>query len=74
MKLELTSALPFKRSFTYQGYDIEGANFTVTSEDNIKLSLVSVWFKLKYSFSSGSNVRHLKRDKVFEEKREKKGF
>ncbi|MCF8351990.1 MAG: TonB-dependent receptor [Bacteroidales bacterium] len=74
VKVELTSALPFKRSFTYQGYDINTDAFTVTSEDKIKLSVVPVWFKIKYSFPSGSEVRHLKRDNVFEEKRVKKGF
>ncbi len=74
LKIELTSALPFRRSFTYQGYDIESADFTVTSEDKIRLSMFSAWFKLKYSFSSGSKVRLLKRDNVFEEKRVKKGF
>lgn len=74
LKVELTSAIPFTRSFTYQGYDIGADDFTVTSEDNIKMSMVPVWFKLKYSFASGGKVRHLERDKVFEEKRVKKGF
>ncbi len=73
-KVAITSAIPFKRSFTYQGYDITADDFTLTSEDNIKMSMVPVWLKLKYSFASGGKVRHLQRDKVFEEKRVKKGF
>jgi len=74
LKLEITSAIPFMRSFTYKGYDISAEDFTVSSEANIKMSMVPVWLKLKYSFASGSKVRHLERDNVFEEKRIKKGF
>ena len=74
VKVELTSAMPFKRSFTYQSYDIITDNYSVKSEDKIKLSILSAWIKLKYSFSSGNKVRHLKRDNVFKEKRVKKGF
>ena len=36
--------------------------------------MIPVWFKLKYSFSSGIKTRRLDRGEVFEEKREKKGF
>lgn len=74
LKAEITSAIPFKRSFVYQGYDIANDDFTISSEDQIKMSMVPVWFKLKYSFASGSKVRHLERDEVFNENREKKGF
>jgi len=74
LKVGLTSAIPFMRSFTYQGYDISAADFTASSEDNIKMSLIPIWFKLKYSFASGNKVRRLERDKVYEEKRVEKGF
>ena len=74
LKFGISSAIPFTRSFTYQGFDISSADFTVTSEDKIRMSMIPVWFKLKYSFSSGIKTRRLDRGEVFEEKREKKGF
>ena|SRR6056297_428326 len=74
LKVGITSAIPFMRSFTYQGHDIMTKNFTETSEDSIKMSRVPVWLKLKYSFASGTKTRRLKRDEAFEEKRLKKGF
>jgi len=74
LKFGITSAIPFMRSFKYQGFDISSGKFTVTSEDHIRMSMFPVWFKLKYSFASGPLTRRLDRDEVFEEKREKKGF
>jgi len=74
VKLEVTSAVPFLRSFTYQGYEIYADDFMLSSEDNIRMSVVPVWIKLKYAFTSGSKVRHLERDHVFKEQRVKKGF
>lgn len=74
LKIGITSAIPFMRSFTYQGYDIAAEEFTVVSEDNIQMSVFPVWIKLKYSFASGKKVRRLERDDMFEEHRVKKGF
>lgn len=74
LKVGITSAIPFMRSFTYQGYDLSGRHFTETSEDNILMSAVPVWIRLKYSFASGERTRRLERDKVFKEERVKKGF
>ena len=74
LKVGITSAIPFMQSFTYQGHDIIAKNFKETSEDTIKMSMVPVWLKLKYSFASGTKTRRLNRDEVFEEKREGKGF
>lgn len=74
LNLGITSAIPFMRSFTCQAYIIASSEFAITSEDNIRMSLIPVWFKLKYSFASGIKTRHLNRDEMFEEKRVKKGF
>jgi hypothetical protein len=74
LKFGISSTIPFMRSFTYQGFDLSSAKFTVTSEDHIRMSMIPVWFKLKYSFASGIKTRRLDRDEVFEEKRTKKGF
>jgi hypothetical protein len=74
LKVTLTSAIPFMRSFTYQGHEVSRGNMTETSEANIIMSMVPVWFKFSYSFASGNRIRRLKRDNVFQEKREKRGF
>lgn len=74
LKIGITSAIPFMRSFTYQGSDLRTEEFTVRSEDNITMSMFPVWLKLKYSFASGNSVRRLERDEMFEEQRVKKGF
>ncbi len=52
IKLGITSAIPFSKSFTYQSYDIRGKDFSQHSVDNIRMSLFPVWVKLNYSFAS----------------------
>ena len=52
-KVGIMSALPFSKSFTYQGTEIKGENFYSHSEGNIKLSAFPVWFKFNYQFNSG---------------------
>lgn len=74
LKISITSALPFKKTFTYQSYDISGQNFNQCTEDNIQLSVFPVWFKLSYSFASGKKAKRIERDNSFEENRAKKGF
>ena len=73
-KLSITSAVPFKNTFTYQSYDIAGRNFNQTTEDNIQISVFPVWFKLSYSFASGKKAKRIERDDSFEENRLQKGF
>lgn len=74
LKLGITSAVPLKKSFKYQGYNISAQNFSQTTRDNIQMSLFPVWFKLSYSFASGLKARRIERDNSFEEQRPKKGF
>jgi len=74
LKIGITSAIPLKRSFTYQGYESANSNFNVYSEDNIKMSVFPLWFKIKYSFASGKKVNRIKRSSDFNENRIKKGF
>lgn len=74
LKAGITSAIPCKRTFTYQGYDISGMNFSQTTEDNIQMSVFPVWFKLSYTFASGKKTRRIDRDNSFKENRPKKGF
>lgn len=74
LKIGITSAIPLKRSFTYQGYESANSNFNVYSEDNIKMSVFPLWFKIKYSFASGKKVKRINRTSDFNEKKIKKGF
>jgi hypothetical protein len=70
----ITSALPFSREFTFQGYETRGSGFSEYSEDNIQLSLIPVWLKFKYSFSSGKKVDRMNRTGDFTENTKKKGL
>ena len=74
LSVGITSAIPFSKSFTYQGYDISGKGFSEISEDHIQMSLIPFWLNLKYSFASGKRVRRIERSDAFQEKRVKKGF
>lgn len=74
LKLGVTSAIPLKRSFTYQGYESVNSDFNAYSEDKIKMSAFPVWFKIKYSFASGKKVNRINRTSDFKETRIKKGF
>jgi len=70
----ITSALPFSREFTFQGYETRGSGFSEYSEDNIHLSLIPVWLKFKYSFSSGKKIDRMNRKGDFTENTKKKGL
>lgn len=74
LKVGITSAIPFKKEFTYQRRETAGNNFNEISEDNIIMSTFPIWFKLKYSFNSGKKVNRIKRDNDFKEYKVKKGF
>jgi len=74
LKLGVTSAIPFKRTFAYQGYNTQGNSFYQTSRDNIQTSLVPIWFKMNYSFASGKKNKRIKRNNTFKENVPKKGF
>ncbi len=74
LSINITSAIPFKKEFTYQRYDSKGYNFKETSEENIKMSALPIWFKLKYSFASGKKVNPINRTNNFKENKVKKGF
>lgn len=74
LKVGITSAIPFKKEFTYQRRETIGNNFNEISEDNIVMSTFPIWFKLKYSFNSGKKVNRINRDNDFKEEKVKKGF
>jgi outer membrane receptor protein involved in Fe transport len=74
LKFGITSAIPFKKSFTYQGHESENHDFNVYSKDKIKMSAFPVWLKIKYSFTSGKKVNRISRRSEFKENKIKKGF
>ncbi len=73
LKLEITSGVPFRKTFTYEGHKITGKNFSSAYEGNIQLSGFPVWVKISYTFSRGKkqNAIHLPKQPV---ERRKKGF
>jgi hypothetical protein len=73
-KVGIMSALPFSKSFTYQGSEIKGVDFYSHSEGNIKLSAFPVWLKFTYKFNSGKKLNKINRDKEDIDNMPKKGF
>jgi hypothetical protein len=73
-EIGITSALPFSKEFTFQGHETKGSGFTEYAEDNIQLSLIPVWLKIKYSFSSGKKTERFHRHDEFTEQTKRKGL
>jgi hypothetical protein len=73
-KAGITSGIPFSKSFVYNGYEIENNDFSVHSEGTVKMSVVPVWFKLTYQFSSGKGLSKMQREVETIEQAPKKGF
>ncbi|WP_291858575.1 TonB-dependent receptor [Marinilabilia sp.] len=74
LKAGITCAVPFNDGVTYQGHEIRSNGFSEYSEDNILTSRVPLWFKIKYSFSSGRASEAIEYSDEFGDKRIKKGF
>ena len=74
IKIGIVSAIPFTKSFTYQGSEIKGTNFYSHYEGNVKIHSIPVWFKLSYQFSSGKNRDKINRSKEEIDNLPKKGF
>jgi len=60
--------------FTYQGYNTEGFQFSEYAEDNLQLSLIPVWLKFTYNFSSGKKETRIVGERDFQDPNLKKGF
>jgi hypothetical protein len=73
-KVGITSAIPFSKSFTYQGTEIKGPDFYSHSEGDLRLSAVPVWLKFTYQFNSGKAVHKINRAKEDVDNMPKKGF
>ena len=71
---ELSAAMPFTRSFTYNGSKINGENFQSTYEGNVIMPAIPFWFKLGFQFNSGKNRNKISREKEEIDNSQKKGF
>ena len=74
IKIGISSALPFSKTFTYQGSEIKGADFYSHSEGNIRFSVAPVWFKFTYLFNSGKMSNRGYNSKEDIDNMPKKGF
>jgi hypothetical protein len=73
-KLGIVTAIPFTRSFTYQGSEIYAQEFSNIYQGNVKMSAIPLWIKLAYQFNSGKNRDKINRTKEEIDNRPKKGF
>jgi len=73
-KIGIITAIPFTKSFTNYGTKSRGDNFYSHNEENIKMSAVPFWFKLKYQFNCGKKGNEIKRKKEIINNMRKKGF
>jgi outer membrane receptor protein involved in Fe transport len=74
IRVGIVSAMPFTRSFTYNGTKTDGRDFQSSYEGNVIMPAVPVWFKLGFQFNSGKNRIKINREKEEIETLPKKGF
>jgi hypothetical protein len=67
-------ALPFAKTFVYQGSEIETQNFSGSYTGNLKLPAFPIMFRLSYQFHTGKEKLMVDRDKEDVVKRRKSGF
>jgi len=70
----LSTAVPFLKSFTYQGSETTRKDLNEYTEDNIQMSLIPVWMKFKYTFSSGRKNSRIERSDDFIEQPRRNGL
>jgi hypothetical protein len=73
-KIGIVSALPFTRSFIYQGSDIQAPGFSSSYNGNLKLSAFPLWLRLGYQFNSGRSRDRISREKEEIISKPKKGL
>jgi hypothetical protein len=74
LKLGIVSALPFTKTFVYQGSEIETQNFYSRYTGNLKLPAVPLMFRISYNFNTGKNRAMIARGKEGVTTRPKSGF
>ena len=74
IKAGIVSAIPFSKSFTYNGLKIDGPDFQSSYEGSVKMSAIPFWFKIGYQFNSGKIRNKISREKEEVDNLPKKGF
>jgi hypothetical protein len=67
-------SVPGPKIFTYNGAEVNGADFHTLYDGQVLMSQFPVWFRFGYTFSSGKNREKINRDKEEVENLRKKGF
>lgn len=73
-KAEIATGLPFSKSFTYRGYEIDAPAFTTRSEGIIKLNSMPLMFKFTWRFSKGEQRNRIGHDEITTPGMPGKGF
>ena len=73
-KLGMTTAVPFRGSFTYNGMEYQGLGYHGRHEGTLRLPAFPVMIRLQYRFSRGKPVKALERERLEVEERPKIGF
>jgi len=74
IKIGVVCALPFTKSFIYNGSEIEGSDFYSHYQGNVKISNPFCWLKLCYQFNPGKNKDKINHTTEEIENLPKKGF
>lgn len=73
-KAGIAGAIPFTKTFTYNGSEINSMDFHSLYEGQVLMASLPVWFRVGYTFSSGKNKEKINREKEEVENLRKKGF
>ena len=74
IKVGFVSALPFTKTFTYQGSEIDGPDFYSHYAGKVNVAQPFCWLKLSYQFSSGNKRENINRATEEINNFPKKGF
>jgi len=74
LKVGIMTALPFAKTFVYQGTEIEAQHFTGSYHGNLKLPTLPLMFRLHYQFKTGKEKTLINREKEDIPKRPKSGL
>ncbi len=74
IKVGIGSALPFTRSFIYQGSETNATDFYSNYKGVVNIPTVPIWLKLSYQFNSGKTREKISRTREEIDNLPKKGF
>jgi hypothetical protein len=74
IKISVVSAIPFTKTFTYSGSDINGPDFYSHYKGDLQMSGSRFWFTVSYQFNSGKSRDRINRTREEPDVLPKKGF